>query len=75
MNRKTTTAGTSPTRDKVMMEVDAPTNRLSSPILQTQNTLSAPKVMGNTALVIDPNKVIKKGFLYKKGNIFKRYKD
>ena len=75
MNRKTTTAGASPTRDKVMMEVDTPTKRLSSPIPQTQNTLSAPKVMGNTALVIDPNKVIKKGFLYKKGNIFKRYKD
>jgi hypothetical protein len=75
MNRKTTTAGASPTRDKVMMEVDAPTKRLSSPIPQTQNTLSAPKVMGNTALVIDSNKVIKKGFLYKKGNIFKRYKD
>ena len=75
MNRKTTTAGASPTRDEVMMEVDTPTKRLSSPIPQTQNTLNAPKVLGNSALIIDPNKVIKKGFLYKKGNIFKRYKD
>ena len=31
--------------------------------------------MGNSAFIIDPNKVIKKGFLYKKGSIFNRYKD
>ena len=25
--------------------------------------------------MIDPSKIVKKGFLYKKGNLFKRYKD
>ena len=34
-----------------------------------------PNVFGNNALVIDPAKIVKKGLLYKKGNLFKRYKD
>jgi hypothetical protein len=37
--------------------------------------MSQPKILGNNALVIDPTKIIKKGFLYKKGSLFKRYKD
>jgi hypothetical protein len=31
--------------------------------------------MGDSSLVIDPTKIVKKGFLFKKGNIFKRYRD
>ncbi len=58
---------------------------------RNSETISSPKSpIGNTAaaesyaklskgvdnsLIINPDKVIKKGVLYKKGNIFNRYKD
>ncbi len=39
------------------------------------NKDNTPKVLGSGALIIDPSQVVIKGLLYKRGSIFKRYKD